>query len=64
MSWQRRFCIFLFLINAHFQGWGFFLKVLVLLFFFFNSDFVQTGADGPLLWKPCLLLKSIKTLIE
>lgn len=37
MSWQRRFCIFFFLIiNAHF-GY-FFLKVLVLLFFF-NSDF-------------------------
>lgn len=43
MSWQRRFCIFLFLINAHFQGWGFFLKVLVLLFFFLTQILYKLG---------------------
>lgn len=48
MSWQRRFCIFfLFLINARFQGCGgFFLKVLMLLFFL-NCDFCTSWG-----WRP------------
>lgn len=60
MRRQRCFCIFFFSINTHF---GAFFNGCV-PFMFLNSVFIQGGADDPLLWKPCCLFKSIKTLIE